>query len=80
MQDFDILGLECLFLFCTLLRVPGQGISSSISFALSIIDSEVVSREFLDPTYLSRAQTLFVHEPLKVVVVGKHENFMLRPF
>ena len=46
-QDFDVLGVKGLFFFCTLLRVLRQGISSSISLALTIVDSEVVAREFL---------------------------------
>ncbi len=42
MQDLRILGSEGLFFLSTLLGVLGQGISSSISFALSIINPEVV--------------------------------------
>ena len=41
-----------------------------------IIDSEVIIREFLSPADLSGAQTLCVYELLKVVIVGKHEDFM----
>ena len=79
-QDFDVLGAEGLFLFCTLLRVPRQGISSSISLALIIVDLQVVAREFLGPADLSRAQTLYLHELMEVVVVGEYEHLMLRPF
>ena len=78
MQDCDVFVSEGLFLLCTLLRVSRQGVSSSISFALTIIDLEVVTREFLSPANLSGAQTLRIHEPAEVVVVGKHEDFMLR--
>ena len=77
-QDFDVLILEGVFFLCTLLRVLRQGVSSSIGFALSIIDSKVVTKEFLSPANLSGAQTLCIHEPAKVVVVGKYKNFMLR--
>ena len=76
-QDFDVLILESLFLFCTLLRVLRQGVSSYICFILTIIDLEVVTREFLGPADLSRAQTLCIHKLTEVVVVGKHEDFML---
>ncbi len=41
-QDLRILGLECLFFLSTPLGVLRQGINSSISFALSIINPEVV--------------------------------------
>ena len=80
MQDFDVLCSEGLFLFDTSLRVSRQGISSSVSLALTIVDSEVVTREFLGPADLSGAQTLRVHEPAEVVVVGEYEHLMLRPF
>ena len=79
-QDFDVLGAEGLFLFCTLLRVSRQGISSSVSLALMVIDLEVVIREFLGPADLSGAQTLRVYKPAEVVVVGEDEHLMLRPF
>ena len=79
-QDFDVLCLQGLFLLSTSLRVSRQGISSSVSFALMIIDSEVVTREFLGPADLSGAQTLRVHEPAEVVMIGKNKHLVLRPF
>ncbi len=42
MQDLRILGSEGLFFLSTPLGVSKQGINSSISFALSIINPEVV--------------------------------------
>ena len=80
MQDFDVLCSEGLFLFCTSLRVSRQGISSSVSLTLTIVDSKVVAREFLGPADLSGAQTLRLHEPAEVVVVGEYKHLMLRPF
>ena len=80
MEDLDVLGAEGLFLFYTSLRVLRQGISSSVSLVLTIIDSEVAMREFLGPADLSRAQTLCVYELAEVVVVGKYEHLMLKPF
>ena len=79
-QDFDILGLEGLFLFCTLLKVSKQGISGSICLILTIINLKMVIREFLSPTDLSGAQTLCIHELLEVVVVVEYEHLMLKPF
>ena len=78
MQNFDVLVLKGLFFLCILLGVSRQDVSSFIGFALIIIDLEVVTREFLSPANLFGAQTLRIHEPTEVVVVGKHENFMLR--
>ena len=45
-----------------------------------IIDLEVVTRKFLGSTNFSRGQTLYVHKLLEIVIVVKHENFMLRAF
>ena len=80
MQDFDVFGAEGVFLLRTSLRVSRQGISSSVSFALTIVNSEMVAREFLGPADLLGAQTLRVHEPTEVVVVGEYKHLMLRPF
>ena len=80
MQDFDVLCSEGVFFLSIPLGVSRQGISSSVSFALIIIDLEVVTREFLGPADLSGAQTLHLHEPAEVVVVGEYEHLMLRPF
>ena len=78
MQDFDVLCSEGVFFLSIPLGVSRQGISSSVSFALTIIDLEVVTREFLGPADLFGAQTLCIHELSEVVMVGKHENFMSR--
>ena len=80
MQDFNVLVSEGLFIFCTLLRVSREDVSSSINFTLIIIDSEVVTREFLGPAKLPGAQTLLIHKLVEVLVVGKYKNFMLRAF
>ena len=78
MQDFDVLCSEGVFFLSVPLGILRQGISSSVNFALTIIDSKVVTREFLGPANLSGAQTLCVHKSLKVVMVGKHKDFMSR--
>ena len=80
MQDFDVLGAEIFFLFCTLLRVLRQGISSSVSLALTIVDPKVIAREFLGLADLSGAQAFCLYELTEVVVVGEYEQLMLRPF
>ena len=79
-QDFDVFGAEGLFLFCNLLRVLRQGISSFVSFGPTIVDLEIVTRELLGLADLSRAQTLRVHEPAEVVVVGEYKHLMLGAF
>ena len=76
MQDFDVFCSEGVFFLSVPLGISRQGISSSISFALTIINLKVVTREFLGPADLSGAQTLCVHELSEVVMVGKHKDFM----
>ena len=58
-QDLDVFCSKGLFLCSTLLRVLRQGIGSSVSLTLTIIDLEVVAREFLGPADLSEAHSLF---------------------
>ena len=78
MQNLDVLRSEGVFLFNTPLKVSRQGIGSSVSLVLMIIDLEVITRVFLSPIDLSGAQTLCVHELSEVIMVGKHEDFMSR--
>ncbi len=80
MQDLYILSLEDLFFFNTPLEVLKQGISSSISFALLIINWKVVPWQFLSLPDLPRAQAFCIHEAFEVVVVCKHKNFMFAAF
>ena len=78
MQNFDVLCLEAFFLLNTPLRVLRHGIGSSVSLALTIIDLEVVMKEFLSPADLSGTQTLCLHELTEVIIVGKYKDFMLK--
>ena len=78
MQKLDVLCLEGVFLLSTPLRVLKQGIGRSVSLALTIIDLEMVTREFLSPADLPGAQTLCVYESSEIVMVGKYEDFMSR--
>ena len=55
MQNFDVLCLEGLFLLSNQLKVLKQGIGRSVNLALVIIDSKVVTRDFLSPADLSGA-------------------------
>ena len=79
-EDFDVDGLEDLFFLCTLLRVLRQSISSSISFALSIINLDVITREFLSLADFFGAQTLCVYEMAEVIMIDKYKHLMLRAF
>ena len=79
-QDFDVLGAEGFFFLCTLLRVLRQSISNLVSLALTIVDLEVIAREFLSPADLFGTQTLCLYESAEVLVVGEYKHLMLRPF
>ena len=79
-QNLDVLRSEGVFLLSTPLRVLRQGIGSSVSLVLTIIDLEVVTRELLGPADLSGAQTLRVRELAEVVVVGEYKHLMLGAF
>ena len=75
-QDLDVQSVKGLFLFCTLLKVLRQGITSFVSLALTIVNLKVVTRKFLGLADLSGAQTLYVHKPVEVVVVGEYKHLM----
>ena len=80
MEDFDVLGAECLFFLYTLMRVLKQGISNFVSLALTIINLEVVMRKLLGLADLSWAQTHCIHKPVEVVMVGEYKHLMLKFF
>lgn len=62
------------------LKEVNKGICSSIYFALTIIDPKIVLKKFLGLPDLIKAQTLYIYEPTKIVVVDQDKNFMLIAF
>ncbi len=80
MQDLGIFGLEGSFFLRTPVRVLWQGISSSISFALTIIYPKIVLWQLLGLAKLPRTQAFHVHKALEIIVVCKHENFIFAAF
>ena len=79
-EDFDIFDIEGLFFLNTLLKISRPGICSSVLFVLIVINLEVVTRKFLSPADLSRAQRLHINELTKVFVVSKDEKLMFANF
>ena len=67
MQNLDILGTKVFFLLYILLKILKQGISSSVTFALTIIDLKIVTREFLGPADLPGAKTLGIYKSTEVL-------------
>ncbi len=76
MKNLSILILERFFLGLASLGEVRQSISCSISFSLTIIDSEVESRELLGPADLTRAQASRIHELTEVIMVTKDEDLI----
>ena len=72
MKNLSVFGLQFVFFGLIPLKKARQFVCSSICLALMIIDLKMVTTEFLSPADLSRAQTLHVHEPTEVVIVGKY--------
>ena len=80
MEDLAILSLELIHLILVSLRKLRQSICSCICFVLAVVDSKIVSGEFLGPADLSKAQTLYIHEAIKVVVVCEDKHLVFATF
>ncbi len=80
MENLRVLIFESHFLGLAPLKEAKYGISRSISLSLTIINLKVVSREFLGPADLARAQTLCIHELTEVFVVSKDEDLVFAAF
>lgn len=63
MKDLGILSSKLFFFVWTSLRKARQGVCSSISLALVVINLEVVLRELLSSSDLMRTQAFCIHEP-----------------
>ncbi len=80
MENLSILISERFFFGLASLEEARQSISRSISFSLTIIDLEVVSREFLGPANLTRAQAFCIHKSTEVIMVSKDEDLIFAAF
>ena len=80
MKNLGILGSEIFFLAMIYLGILRQSISSCISFALLVIDLEMVPGEFLCLADLPQTQAFGIHESTKIIVIGKHKNFIFAAF
>ncbi len=76
MENLGVFISESLFLGLAFLGEARQDISRSISLSLTIIDSEVVSRELLGLADLMRAQAFCIHESTEVIMVSKDEDLI----
>ena len=80
MKNLDILSLKLFFLIMTPLREMKEGVYSSISLASMVVDLKMVSKKFLGPSNLIRAQTFYIHELTKVVIIDQDKDIILAAF
>ena len=80
MKNLSVLSSKLFFLIQTSLRETRKYICSSICFTLTIIDLKIVTKELLGPADLIRAQTFYIHELSKVIMVSENKDFMFVAF
>ena len=76
MKNLGILGSELFFFSLTFMRKLRQNISSYISLALSILDSELIQGKFFSPADLPQTQAFGIHEWTKIIMISKHKNLI----
>ena len=79
-KNLGILISKSFFLGLASLEQARQSTSRSICLSLMIIDLEVISRELLGPTDLTRAQAFCIHESTEVIMVNKDEDLIFTLF
>ena len=80
MKNLSILILEHFFPGLAFLEKARQNICHNISFFLTIINLEVISRELLGSANLTRAQVFCIHKLTEIVMVNKKENLVFAAF
>ncbi len=80
MKNLRILIFESFFLGLASLREAKQTIRRNISLFLTIMDTEVISRELLGQADLARAQAFCIHESTEVIMVVKDEALIFAAF
>ncbi len=80
MKNLSILISECFFLGLASLGEARQSISRSISFSLTIINSEVELRELFGPADLKKAQAFCIYELTEVIIVSKDKDLVFAAF
>ena len=79
MKNLGILGSEFFFFALTSRGKTRQSISSCVSLVLAIIDSEMVTREFLGPVDLPGTLTLGILRSAEIIMISRHKNFEFAP-
>ena len=80
MKNLNVFSLKFFFFVMTCLKKVKKGVYISIYFALTVANPKMVLKKLLSPPDLTKAQTLCIYEPIKIVVVGQDEDFILAAF
>ena len=80
MKDSAILSSELILLILASLRKPRQSICSCICFTLAVVNLKMVLGELLGLADLFGAQTFYIHEATKVVVICEDKHLVLATF
>ncbi len=79
-EEFKIFSSETLFFGLAFLWKAKQGVSSSISFFLTIIGSELVSKKLFGKTDLMGAQSFCIYELAEIIMVDQQKNLVFTAF
>ena len=80
MKNSNVLSPKLFLFILVSLRKTKQCVCSTICLALMIINPKMIPEKLLGPMDLAGAQVLCIHETTKVVVIGKHKDFVLAAF
>ena len=80
MENLGVLSSKLFFFILTPLKDAKESICSPVGLVLTIIDPKMISGELLGPTDLFGAYALYIHKSTEVIIVGKHQNFVLAAF
>lgn len=76
MMNLGILFSESFFLGLASLGKVKQGTSSRISLFLTIINLEMISREFLCAADLTKTRTFCIYKLVEVIMISKNEDLV----
>lgn len=80
MKNLDFLSLMFFFFALTFLKKMLQSINGFINLFMSIINSNVISEEFLDSLNLIEIQTSGIHKLSEIITIDEDKNFQFLNF
>lgn len=79
-EEFKIFSSETFFFGLHFLWKAKQGVSSSISLFLTIIDLELVSKKLMGQTDLMEARSSCIYEFAEIIMISQHKNLIFAEF